>query len=127
FELRERSGLEPLRPVAVPTQRITSVRAITPRERLDAVRDLVLAPATHPAQRNLTKPQRNLAILTEVGDLLSTERDSDRFLSRLMDLIFEVLPADRGVLLLVDENGEARPHVTRRSPLADAEEIQVSR
>jgi two-component system, NtrC family, sensor kinase len=109
--------------IAEPTAR-PSLRAPTPR---DTIRDVVLAPATHPAQRNLTKPQRNLAILTEVGDLLSTERDSDRFLSRLMDLIFDVLPADRGVLLLVDDSGEAQPRVTRRSPRADAEEIQVSR
>jgi signal transduction histidine kinase len=93
----------------------------------DANRDVVLAPATHPTQRNLTKPQRNLAILSEVGDLLSTERDADRFLQRLMELIFDVLPADRGVLLLVDENGVAKPRVTRRSAHADArEEIHVS-
>lgn len=92
-----------------------------------AARDVVLAPATHPSQRNLTKPQRNLAILSEVGDLISTEREADRFLGRLMDLIFDVLPADRGVLLLVDGDGEAAPRVTRRSPRADSEEIVVSR
>jgi len=93
----------------------------------DANRDVVLAPATHPTQRNLTKPQRNLAILSEVGDLISTERDADRFLQRLMELIFDVLPADRGVLLLVDENGVAQPRVTRRSAHADAaEDIHVS-
>ena len=88
---------------------------------------MVLAPATHPSQRNLTKSQRNLAVLTEVGDLLSTERDPDRFLERLMDLIFDVLPADRGVLLLVDETGEAQPRVARRSERAEGEDIQVSR
>lgn len=92
-----------------------------------AARDVVLAPATHPSQRNLTKPQRNLAILSEVGDLISTEREADRFLTRLMDLIFDVLPADRGVLLLVDDDGEAAPRVTRRSSRADSDEIVVSR
>lgn len=107
--------------------RPTTIGAPTPRDALDAAHQVVIAPATHPSQRNLTKPQRNLAILTEVGDLLSTERDADRFLERLMDLIFDVLPADRGVLLLMDEDGEARPHVTRRSDHADPGEIHVSR
>jgi signal transduction histidine kinase len=99
----------------------------SPSDDFDASHQVVLAPAMHPSQRNLTKPQRNLAILTEVGDLLSTERDEDRFLERLMDLIFDVLPADRGVLLLVDDGGEARPHVTRRTAHADAGQIHVSR
>jgi len=98
-----------------------------PPDEFDPAHQVVLAPAMHPSQRNLTKPQRNLAILTEVGDLLSTERDADRFLERLMDLIFDVLPADRGVLLLVDEDGEPRPYVTRRSERADDEQIHVSR
>jgi signal transduction histidine kinase len=110
---------------AVTAERAAAARAA--RERGDGVRDVVLAPATHPTQRNLTKPQRNLAVLSEVGDLLSTERDADRFLQRLMQLIFDVLPADRGVVLVVDEDGEPRPRVTRRAPRADAEEIHVSR
>lgn len=108
-------------------ERANEISREVPRDRGDPLRDVVLAPATHPTQRNLTKAQRNLAVLTEVGDLLSTERDPERFLERLMDLIFTVLPADRGVLLLTDDSGEPRPSVSRLSPAADSEEIHVSR
>jgi signal transduction histidine kinase/pSer/pThr/pTyr-binding forkhead associated (FHA) protein len=116
----------PSRSTSPNARRPTAVTS-TPGECLTTGQQFVLAPAMHPSQSNLTKPQRNLAILTEVGDLLSTERDADRFLERLMDLIFDVLPSDRGVLLLVDETGEARPHVTRRTPHADGGQIHVSR
>lgn len=97
------------------------------RERAEQLRDVVLAPATHPSQRNLTKSQRNLAILAEIGDLISTEREPDRFLERVMALVFDVLPADRGVLLLVDDSGEPQPRVTRRAARADSDTIHVSR
>ena len=93
----------------------------------EPARDLILAPAAHPGQRNLTKAQRNLAVLAEVGDLLALERDPDRFLSRVMDLVFAVLPADRGCLLMVDADGNARPRVTRLSERAAEGDVQVSR
>jgi signal transduction histidine kinase len=115
---------------AVDTASRAEAAARAARERTDAMKDVVFSPATHPSQRNLTRSQRNLAILSEVGDLISTEREPERFLARLMDLIFDVLPADRGVLLLVDEDGEARPRVMRRAASAgsaQAEDLHVSR
>jgi two-component system NtrC family sensor kinase len=114
---------------AVDTASRAAAEARVARERSDQMKDVVFSPATHPSQRNLTRSQRNLAILSEVGDLISTEREPDRFLSRLMDLIFDVLPADRGVLLLVDEDGEARPRVRRRAASAngDVADLHVSR
>ncbi|MCE9636088.1 MAG: FHA domain-containing protein [Planctomycetes bacterium] len=93
----------------------------------EPARDLVLQPAMHPSQRNLTKAQRNLAVLAEVGDLLASERDADRFLTRLMDLIFEVLPADRGCLIMLEDDDRPVPRVTRISERAGSEEIHVSR
>lgn len=93
----------------------------------EPVRDLVLQPAMHPSQRNLTKAQRNLAVLAQVGDLLASERDADRFLNRLVDLIFDVLPADRGCLILLEDGDRPVPRVTRISDRAGSEEIHVSR
>lgn len=116
---------------AVDTAARAAAAARASRERSDQLKDVVFSPATHPSQRNLTRSQRNLAILSEVGDLISTERDPERFLTRLMDLIFDVLPADRGVLLIVDEDGEARPRVMRRAAgagtAAPADDVHVSR
>jgi pSer/pThr/pTyr-binding forkhead associated (FHA) protein len=97
------------------------------RHAAEPVRDLVLQPAMHPSQRNLTKAQRNLAVLAEVGDLLASERDPERFLNALMDLIFDVLPADRGCLILVEDGDRPVPRVTRISDRAGSEEIHVSR
>jgi nitrogen-specific signal transduction histidine kinase len=125
IQIREIQVTNDPSPVERPS-RVAGARRRTPAPSGDS-HQVVLAPAMHPSQRNLTKPQRNLAILTEVGDLLSTERDPERFLERLMDLIFDVLPADRGVLLLVGEDGEPRPHVTRRTTHSDDEQIHVSR
>lgn len=100
----------------------------TPRRPLaEPLRDLVLQPAMHPSQRNLTKAQRNLAVLAQVGDLLASERDAERFLNRLMDLIFDVLPADRGCLILLEDGDRPVPRVTRISENAGSDEIHVSR
>jgi signal transduction histidine kinase len=93
----------------------------------EAVRDLILQPALHPSQRNLTKAQRNLAVLAEVGEMIATERDAERFLNRLVDLIFDVLPADRGCLILLEEHDRPVPRVSRISDRTQADEIHVSR
>lgn len=114
-------------PVGMVAGTMTGALATAPRGAAESGRDVVLQPATHLSQRNLTKAQRNLAVLAEVGDLLASERDADRFLGRLMDLVFDVLPADRGCLLLVEDGGRPVPRVTRVSSETHADEILVSR
>jgi signal transduction histidine kinase len=96
-------------------------------ETIDSVKGLVLKPATQTGQRNLTKAQRNLAVLHEVGALLSSEQDERSFLARLMDLIFSMLPADRGALLVLDDDGEATPRVTRVRDEEGFPAVHVSR
>ncbi len=93
----------------------------------ESTRDLVLEPATHPGAPNVTKVQRNLAVLHGVGALLSSVREVDRFLESLMDLIFDTLPADRGSLMLVDRHGETTPAVMRQSRDSADEELAVPR
>jgi two-component system NtrC family sensor kinase len=95
-------------------------------DRRAADREVVIAPAASAAQGNITRAQRNLAVLHQVGDLLSTERDADRFLARMMKLLFDVLRADRGVLLLVGDDGELTPRLARNSARG-GEEVAVSR
>jgi len=95
-------------------------------------RDLVLEPMARSqpvgsATRNLSKAHRNLAVLIAVGELLSSERDPDRFLTRLMDLVFDMLPADRGSILLRDSHDEPQTRVTRGSDREGNETLQVSR
>jgi len=99
-----------------------------PREPdLRTAHDLVLHPVTRHGTRGFSKAQRNLAVLMAVGELISTERDPDRFLGRLLDLVFDTLPADRGCVLLTTKGASPRQVVTRLSDRAGSEEIQVSR
>ncbi len=98
------------------------------RAKIDTVRDLVMQhPRDGAGGRNMTKAQRNLAVLHEVGALLSSERDEDSFLQRLMELIFAMLPADRGALLVIDDSGQPQARVTRVNDQASTQEINVSR
>ncbi len=121
------SVLEVRAPADASHFQIDSSPRTTIRAQIDTIRDLEMQGPGDPASRNMTKAQRNLAVLHEVGALLSTERDEDRFLTRLMDLVFTMLPADRGALLLVDKDGAPTARVTRVTADASASEIHVSR
>lgn len=116
---------EATRTVAIAPEELPPPRPAT-RE-LHTAHDLVLHPVARNATRGLSKAQRSLAVLMAVGELISNERDPDQFLSRLLDLVFETLPADRGCVLLVEEGGVARQAVTRVSDRAGIDEIHVSR
>jgi adenylate cyclase len=52
-------------------------------------------------------------ILVQVAKTLISADDLATVLEKVMDLIFEYLPVDRGFLLLADENGELRTRVAR--------------
>jgi adenylate cyclase len=52
-------------------------------------------------------------ILVQVAKTLISANDLETVLEKVMDLIFEYLPVDRGFLLLSDEKGELRTRVAR--------------
>ena len=56
----------------------------------------------------------NLKILYQLGVALGSHFDVDQVLEVVMDLVFEHIKADRGIILLSDEhNGELEPKVVR--------------
>jgi signal transduction histidine kinase len=56
----------------------------------------------------------NLKILYQLGAALGTSFDIEQVIEVVMDLVFEHVKADRGIILLVDEKtGEAVPKVVR--------------
>ena len=56
----------------------------------------------------------NLKILYQLGAALGSSFDIDQVLEVVMDLVFEHVKADRGIILLIDErNGELVPKVVR--------------
>jgi adenylate cyclase len=62
----------------------------------------------------LTEAQRRadlLATLLQVGNALATSHDVDETLQTAMRLVFDVVDADRGVLLVVDDGNRTVPRV----------------
>jgi len=69
---------------------------------------------------------QNLYILYRIGKMLNSVRDTEELLNTSMDLIFKVLKADRGLLMLKDpKTGKLVPRVSR-SKSGTTAEIEVS-
>jgi len=85
----------------------------------------IIAPAV--GQRG-ADAQRIVAVVVEVAKALIAVKSVDEIIAKVMNLIFEHLPADRGCLLLRDQTGELRPKVVhRRSERSSQEAIRISR
>ena len=76
---------------------------------------LPLAEATGADRQELIKANMRLATLYRLSDLLRDANDKETILERVMNLIFEVLPADRGVILgrLSDQIGDFEPLIVK--------------
>jgi len=72
------------------------------------------------------RAERNLAVLHATGRLLSESREPAEFLPRLLDLMFEVMPADRGAVFVVDR-GEMHPLAARDAAGAALGNLSISR
>ncbi|RMH44569.1 MAG: FHA domain-containing protein, partial [Deltaproteobacteria bacterium] len=60
-------------------------------------------------EKVLRRDYERLRIGHELAKATSTELDLERLLPKILDKAFELLPADRGVILLMDSNGELVP------------------
>ncbi|RKH11150.1 FHA domain-containing protein [Corallococcus sp. CA047B] len=61
-----------------------------------------------------TRARERLRILQEVAKLLSVTDDFDTLLGKVLDLAFQILHVDRGVILLLDEqSGKLEPRVSK--------------
>jgi len=83
-----------------------------------------------PAGREeLVKTYRQLAALYKLSDVLRTAPEQRTLLETFMDLVFEVVPADRGALLIRDEpEGELQIRVSRsREESGEGAPISISR
>jgi two-component system NtrC family sensor kinase len=77
----------------------------------------------------LARARSNLQIMYRTALAVSHTLDIDQLLARIMDLIFEWVEADRGCIMLVDqETGELTPAVSRNRRGVKAEErMAISR
>ncbi len=98
-----------------PEPRPNAIRELT---RL-SLEELVLAPKHGGTLKSAHEPavaklRDKLRILLEVAKLLSVTDKPDTLLKKILDLVFQLLPVDRGaILLLNEETGQLEPRVTR--------------
>lgn len=71
--------------------------------------------------------KRVMAILIEVAQSLLAVKSLDDIVNKLMDLIFEYLPADRGFLMLLDDEGHLEPRVIKHRDPENSENIEISK
>ncbi len=77
------------------------------------LRDQAAPNGTAPAVQQSEAPTRQLRKLLENLRRLAGERDVDRLLERIVDTAIELSSAERGFVLLADENGELVPKTVR--------------
>jgi len=71
--------------------------------------------------------RRIMTVIIEVAKALIAVKGLDEIINKLMDLIFENLPADRGFLMLLNEDDHLEAKVTKHRDPNDSEIIEISR
>ena len=69
----------------------------------------------------------NLRILYNLISTISTIFDADLLLNRVLDQVFEVMHADRGYVLMIDEAGATTPKAVRYRNSQDEQRLPISR
>lgn len=71
--------------------------------------------------------RRILTVLVEVAKALLSVKSLNEIIQKVMDLIFDYLPADRGFLMLAGEHGMLEPRVVKHRDPNKAENIEISK
>lgn len=74
----------------------------------------------------LRQDYEKLRTAYELQRAIGLELDLDRLLNRILELSFDFLPADRGVILLFDDDSELRPRAVKTRTERGDEEIILS-
>ena len=77
-------------------------------------------------ERILRRDYERLRIGHELARAVGNELDLDKLLQKILDKAFELLPADRGVILLMDDAGQPVPRVAKQRKGAADDEIVLS-
>lgn len=75
----------------------------------------------------LRDPQDRMRLLLRVAESIRSELDLDRLLTRIMDMVWQVLSPSRGTILLRDDGARGLEPVVVRTTDPRAEHISVSR
>ena len=76
----------------------------------------------------LRRDYEKLRVSYELQRAIGVELDVDKLLAKILDTAFQLLAADRGVVLLVEDDGSLRPRCvrTKRAGAATSEEVVLS-
>ncbi len=97
------------------------------RASISTARTMSIDPASiKTALSGMGRAERVLAVLYAAGRVLGEGGTPATFLPRILDLMFEVVPADRGVVFLL-ENGEVRPLHARDAAGRELASLSISR
>jgi adenylate cyclase len=80
-----------------------------------------------PDDRVLRRDYEKLRIGHELARAVGAELDLDKLLPKILDKAFELLGADRGVVLLIDEKGEPVPRYVKQRDGRAADNIVLSK
>jgi adenylate cyclase len=69
----------------------------------------------------LKSDYEKLRVANELNKAIGLESDADALLVKILDETFNLIPAERGVILLVDEAGELKPRAVKRAKKGDDE------
>jgi adenylate cyclase len=68
-----------------------------------------------------------VSLFTEAAQVILSSTSLDDMLEKILDLVFQNMPAERGVIALTDERGAIEPRVMkRRDGRTDAEQLRIS-
>jgi len=74
----------------------------------------------------LRRDYEKLRVSFELTRAIAGELDVDRLLDKILGAAFQLLPADRGVVLLIDANGKPQPRCVRTKRGEPNEEVALS-
>jgi adenylate cyclase len=99
--------------------------SLTPAEGQRSIVEQIRRQERKPEER--AKEGTNFFILFQLAKAIALARDLDEILENAMDMIFSVLKAERGVIMLLDsETGELRPKVIQDRSGKAEKEINIS-
>jgi adenylate cyclase len=111
-------------------QRVTIAPGLTEshiRQRIAAEPDVDFRPEKEMLDEQLLRRDyERLRIANELHRAVGNELDLDKLLHKIIDKAFELLPADRGVILLMDDEGNPVPRVAKQRRGPAKEEIVLS-
>lgn len=116
-------GEESLNRVTIATGALTASEI---RHKVDADKSQDFLPAKDVSQEVLRRDYEKLRMAHELGRAIVGILDLATLLPKILDKSFELLPADRGVILLMEEGRLVPKYVKQKSHRAEEEEIVLS-